>query len=96
MSYYLSYFVSYVIIMFFVLKSIDKYQTISQKLLQVLITEHDRSKDHLDAMLMMAHRAKEAVHLDFGVRAASSTGWLPHRGKTQMACNYCLPTRTMF
>ena len=23
-------------------------------------------------------------------------GWLPHRGKAQMACNYCFPTRTMF
>ena len=23
-------------------------------------------------------------------------GWLPHRGKAQMACNYCVPTRTMF
>ena len=23
-------------------------------------------------------------------------GWLPHRGKEQMACNYCFPTRTMF
>ena len=23
-------------------------------------------------------------------------GWLPHRGKVQMACNYCFPTRTMF
>ena len=22
-------------------------------------------------------------------------GWLPHRGKAQMACNYCFPTRTM-
>ena len=22
--------------------------------------------------------------------------WLPHRGKAQMACNYCFPTRTMF
>ena len=21
-------------------------------------------------------------------------GWLPHRGKAQMACNYCFPTRT--
>ena len=23
-------------------------------------------------------------------------GWLPHRGKAQMACNYRFPTRTMF
>ena len=23
-------------------------------------------------------------------------GWLPHRGKAQMACNYCFPTKTMF
>ena len=23
-------------------------------------------------------------------------GWLPHRGKAQMASNYCFPTRTMF
>ena len=23
-------------------------------------------------------------------------GWLPHRGKVQMACNYYFPTRTMF
>ena len=23
-------------------------------------------------------------------------GWLPHRGKAQMACNYCFPMRTMF
>ena len=23
-------------------------------------------------------------------------GWLPHRGKGQMACNHCFPTRTMF
>ena len=23
-------------------------------------------------------------------------GWLPYRGKAQMACNYCFPTRTMF
>ena len=23
-------------------------------------------------------------------------GWLPHRVKAQMACNYCFPTRTMF
>ena len=23
-------------------------------------------------------------------------GWLPHRGKAQMACDYCFPTRTMF
>ena len=23
-------------------------------------------------------------------------GWLPHRRKVQMACNYCFPTRTMF
>ena len=23
-------------------------------------------------------------------------GWLPHRGKAQIACNYCFPTRTMF
>ena len=23
-------------------------------------------------------------------------GWPPHRGKAQMACNYCFPTRTMF
>ena len=23
-------------------------------------------------------------------------GWLPHRGKAQLACNYCFPTRTMF
>ena len=22
-------------------------------------------------------------------------GWLPNRGKAQMACNYCFPTRTM-
>ena len=22
--------------------------------------------------------------------------WLPHRGKVQMACNCCFPTRTMF
>ena len=33
-----------------------------------------RSKDHLLAMLMLAHRAKEAVLLDFGVRAESRTG----------------------
>ena len=23
-------------------------------------------------------------------------GWLSHRGKAQMACNYCFPTGTMF
>ena len=28
--------------------------------------------------------------------AVFSRGWLPHRGKAQMACNYCFPTRTMF
>ena len=59
---------------FFPLKSIDKIATISQKLLQVLRTDHDRSKDHLDAMLMLAHRAKEAVLLHSVVRAASRTG----------------------
>ena len=37
--------------------------------MQVLRTDHDRSKDHIDGMLMLAHRAKEAVLLDFGVRA---------------------------
>ena len=31
--------------------------------MQVLKTDHDRSKDHLDAVLMLAHRAKEAVLL---------------------------------
>ena len=25
-----------------------------------------------------------------------AVGWLPHRGKAQMACNYCFPTRKMF
>ena len=29
--------------------------------------------DHLDDMLVLAHRAKEAVVLDFGVLAASRT-----------------------
>ena len=24
------------------------------------------------------------------------SGWLPHRGKAQMACKYCFPTRKMF
>ena len=38
--------------------------------MQVLRTDHDRSKDHLDAMLMLAHRAKEAVLLDCVVRVA--------------------------
>ena len=23
-------------------------------------------------------------------------GWLPHRGKAQMACNYCFPTTGYF
>ena len=30
------------------------------------------------------------------VMAVFLRGWLPHRGKAQMACNYCFPTRTMF
>ena len=38
-------------------------------------TYDDISKDHLDAiMLMLAHRAKEAVLLGFVFRAASRTG----------------------
>ena len=83
MSYYLSYFARYVIITIFLLKSINKI-AINQKLLQVLRTDQDRSKDHIDAMLMLAHRAKEAVLLDFGVRAASRTGSkvLPQCAKT--------------
>ncbi len=41
--------------------------------MQVLRTDHDRSKHHLDAMLMLAHCAKEAVLLDFVIRAGSRT-----------------------
>ncbi len=41
--------------------------------MQVLRTDHDRSKHHLDAMLMLAHRAKEAVLLDLVIRAGSRT-----------------------
>ena len=55
------------------MKSIDKIAS-NQSKLQAMRTDHDRSKDHLDAMLMLSHRAKEAVLLDFGVRAASRTG----------------------
>ena len=43
--------------------------------MQVLRTDpdSDRSKHHLDAMLMLAHRAKEAVLLDFVIGAGSRT-----------------------
>ena len=80
MSYYLSYFASYVIITLFLLKSIDKI-AYNQS---TTIADHDRSKDHIDAMRMLVHRAKEAVLLDFGVRAASRTGSkvLPQCAKT--------------
>ena len=71
MSYYLSYFASYIIITIFLLKSIDKIAYNQSKTIASL---EDRSKDHIDAMLMLAHRAKEAALLDFGVRAASRTG----------------------
>ncbi len=30
------------------------------------------------------------------ILAKTLRGWLPQRGKAQMACNYCFPTRTMF
>ena len=59
---------------FFLLKSIDKIANNQLKLLQVLKRDHDISKDHLDAMLMLAHRTKEAILLDVVVRAASRTG----------------------
>ncbi len=70
----MSYLVSYVIITLFLLKSIDKIANNQSNLLQVLRTDHGRPKDHLDAMLMLAHRAKEAILLGFVVRAASRTG----------------------
>ena len=41
--------------------------------MHVLKTDCDRSKYHLDTMLVLAHLAKEAVLLDFVVRAASRT-----------------------
>ena len=75
MSYYLAYFVSYAIItlFFFLLKAIDKIANNQSKTMQVLRTDHDRSKHHLDAMLMLAHRAKEAVLLDLVIHAGSRT-----------------------
>ena len=74
MPYYLSYIVSYAIITLFLLKSIDKIANNQSKVLQALRTDHDRSKDHLVVMLMLSHRAKEAVLLDCVVRAGSRTG----------------------
>ena len=75
MSLYLYYFVSYVIITLFSteINRSNSKQSVKNRL-PVSRTDHDRSKDHLDAMLMLAHRIKEAVLLDFVVRAASRTG----------------------
>ena len=71
MSYYLSYFVGYVINTFFLPETIDK---IANNRSKTIARPENRSKDRLDAMLMLAHRAKEAVFLDCVVRAASRTG----------------------
>ena len=54
---------------FFLLKAIDKIANNQSK----TIASHDRSKHHIDAMLMLARRAKEAVLLDFVIRTGSRT-----------------------
>ena len=70
----MSYFVSYVIITLFLLKSIDEIANNQSKAIASLEKDHYRSKDHLDAMLMLAHHAKNAVLLIVVVRAVSRTG----------------------
>ena len=70
MSYYLSYFVSYVIIAFFLPETIDKIANNRSKTIASL---ENRSKYHFYAILILAHHTKEAVLVDCVVRAASRT-----------------------
>ena len=68
------------------------------------VAEHD---EHLLAVIMKLKNRGDTINypkcgirkqqLDNNGRNGSFLrGWLPHRGKVQMACNYCFPTRTMF
>ena len=42
------------------------------------------------------HGSTPVIIIIIAEMAGFSRGWLPHRGKAQMACNYCFPTGTIF
>ena len=48
------------------------------------------------SMYMLSVLLHDFIIIIMAGMAVFLRGWLPHRGKAQMACNYCFPTRTMF
>ena len=63
-----------------------------QELQQMLQELSDESK----RMGLKMNIAKTIIIIIIIMAVFVLRGWLPHRGKAQMACNYCFPTRTMF
>ena len=52
--------------------------------------------DHLSCITNEMYHIVCVISNNNGRNGSFLRGWLPHRGKAQMACNYRFPTRTMF